>query len=418
VRRPRAIGIVDGYFERFPAVWHKEILFALEQGIPVFGSASMGALRAAELEPFGMIGVGTIYEDFRSGRLEDDDEVAVAHASGESEFRCLSEAMVNIRATLSAASREGVVSAHTRASLFEIAKSLFYPARSWPALLELGAREGLSRAELDRLRAWLPGGRIDLKRRDALAMLRVMREELAVEPVHADRRLPGFTLENTVYWERARAEAAGVGLGALDGTTSAGEAILQELQLRRDARALIDAALLGSALGDEAKRAGYAPAADAVREAGDRFRRRMGLIKRDQVLDWVAASDLTPLAFQQLVEDSVAADWARERRLERSTPAILDHLRLTGDYAGLRRRAAAKLRWLESRGLQRPSLEDAGTDRAELFRWYFETRLRARVPADASSLAAYWSSVGFGDESAFVLALLKEWLFVQAGEPE
>jgi hypothetical protein len=60
LERPRAIGIIDGYFERQPAVWHKEILWALNEGIHVFGSASMGALRAAELAPFGMVGVKPI----------------------------------------------------------------------------------------------------------------------------------------------------------------------------------------------------------------------------------------------------------------------------------------------------------------------------------------------------------------------
>ena len=50
----------------------------MSQGIHVFGSASMGALRA-ELCPFGMVGVGRIFEAYRDGELEDDDEVAVIH---------------------------------------------------------------------------------------------------------------------------------------------------------------------------------------------------------------------------------------------------------------------------------------------------------------------------------------------------
>jgi hypothetical protein len=58
--RPRAVGIIDGYFQQVPSVWHKEILWAMAQGVHVFGSASMGALRAAELAPFGMRGVGEI----------------------------------------------------------------------------------------------------------------------------------------------------------------------------------------------------------------------------------------------------------------------------------------------------------------------------------------------------------------------
>ena len=57
---PPAIGIIDGYFEGVPAVWHKEVLWALAHDIPVLGASSMGALRAAELDHFGMIGVGPI----------------------------------------------------------------------------------------------------------------------------------------------------------------------------------------------------------------------------------------------------------------------------------------------------------------------------------------------------------------------
>ena len=112
--RPFAIGIIDGYFERVPAVWHKEILWAMSEGIHVFGSASMGALRAAELAPFGMIGVGAVFEAYRDGALEDDDEVAVAHAAAEHDYRAGSEAMVNIRATLEVRSDQFAASAQDR----------------------------------------------------------------------------------------------------------------------------------------------------------------------------------------------------------------------------------------------------------------------------------------------------------------
>ena len=64
-QRPRAIGIVDGYFEHVPAVWHKEIMWIMAHGVHVFGSAGMGALRAAELDSFGMHGVGRVYQAFK-----------------------------------------------------------------------------------------------------------------------------------------------------------------------------------------------------------------------------------------------------------------------------------------------------------------------------------------------------------------
>jgi hypothetical protein len=91
------IAIIDGYFERMAAVWHKEILIAIERGIEVWGAASMGALRAAELHAFGMRGVGTIYQWYKRGVITADDEVAVAHLPAEYGYRATSDALVNFR---------------------------------------------------------------------------------------------------------------------------------------------------------------------------------------------------------------------------------------------------------------------------------------------------------------------------------
>ncbi len=107
--RPFAIGIIDGYYETTPSIWHKEVLWALKQGIHVYGAASMGALRAAELADFGMTGVGKVFEDYRDGAIEDDDEVAVLHSPAEMGYLQVSEAMVNIRATLNRAAADGVI---------------------------------------------------------------------------------------------------------------------------------------------------------------------------------------------------------------------------------------------------------------------------------------------------------------------
>src|SRR5690606_24942574 len=101
---------IDGYFEHVPSVWHKEILWAMQEGIHVYGAASMGALRAAELAAFGMVGVGAIYEAYATNALEDDDEVAVAHASAEEGYRPLSNAMVDVRATFETAFVQGILS--------------------------------------------------------------------------------------------------------------------------------------------------------------------------------------------------------------------------------------------------------------------------------------------------------------------
>ena len=213
--KPHTIGIIDGYFEREPAVWHKEILWALAQGIHVFGSASMGALRAAELAPFGMIGVGSIYHQYLDGSLEDDDEVAIIHLPSPIwRYRPESEAMVNIRATLKAAAAVPVIGPELCDRLVAIAKALHYPLRSYPRILQLAADEGFDSEALRRLEQWLPDGRVELKKRDAIEMLEAIRKHQAAHP---GPHIPRFELQSTIYSQRAMEEAQ-------SGTEASGEA--------------------------------------------------------------------------------------------------------------------------------------------------------------------------------------------------
>ena len=92
--KPKRIIIIDGLYERTPAVWHKEIMLALDNGIQIYGAASMGALRAAELHPFGMIGIGQVFQDFLDKKLNDDDEVAVLHQNQHLDYTPINDAMV------------------------------------------------------------------------------------------------------------------------------------------------------------------------------------------------------------------------------------------------------------------------------------------------------------------------------------
>ena len=196
--RPAAIGVIDGYFEAVPSVWHKEILWAMAAGIPVFGAASIGALRAAELDAFGMRGVGHIYEAFRDGVLEDDDEVAVLHGPAELGYPPVTEAMVNVRATLAAAVAAGLLEAGLAGQLIAIAKMLFYKERSWPAVLGANALLDRPRCSLRALADWLPAGRIDQKRRDAEEMLNAIRKHFVSSP--GPLRVT-YELAATVAWQ-------------------------------------------------------------------------------------------------------------------------------------------------------------------------------------------------------------------------
>jgi hypothetical protein len=198
--RPDAIGVIDGYFEVVPTVWHKEILWAMAAGIHVFGAASIGALRAAELDAFGMRGVGRVYQDFRAGVLQDDDEVAVLHGPEELGYPPVTEAMVNIRATLAAAAAQGVLAPDIAAGLTEIAKALFYQERTYDAVLQAAAG-GFPAAALRNFAAWLPAGRLDQKRLDAEATLTAIRAHLAANP--GPMRVT-YEFAHTAAWQTAR----------------------------------------------------------------------------------------------------------------------------------------------------------------------------------------------------------------------
>ena len=409
---PLAIGIIDGYFEHVPSVWHKEILWAMAEGTHVFGSASMGALRAAELAAFGMRGVGKIFEAYRAGIFEpyedevfeDEDEVAIIHAPGGATYRAASEAMVNIRSTLAAAAGAGIITADTRNRLVQFAKQLIYPERSWEAILTSGTR-GLPGCEIESLRRWLPGGHINQKRDDALAMLAAMREFLAADPAPA--RVT-FVFQRSEMWERAVADFEGAGEQGASGDAER-EALFDELRLAgtyaeaRRAGVLRWAGLRGCA------RDGLAVSTEDRQSAELAFRDRFGISRRLDIDRWLAENDLDDAGRADLI-----ADEARLRHLDRllgslAAPHIVAHLQVTGQYPHYGARAKAKAETLARAG------GDCKLDEATRFGltlWYFERRLGGSMPDD---LQEYAARMGFSDMDAFYRALLREYRYLTAG---
>ncbi len=131
---PVAIGLIDGVFKDAPTVRHREILWALSRGIPVFGAASMGALRAAELSDHGMIGVGLIYRWYRRFALLPDDAVAVTHSPPELGAEALSDALVDIRRSLRSAARQHLLPRAAAAAALERITALPFAERRLPPL--------------------------------------------------------------------------------------------------------------------------------------------------------------------------------------------------------------------------------------------------------------------------------------------
>ena len=181
---PKVIGIIDGIFENEPSVRHKEILYAMSQGIHVLGAASTGALRAAELASFGMEGM-------------------VVYGSQELGFPLLSEAMVNIRRTLDDAQNEKILGLSDCEALRSIAKNLHYKDRNYGKVLLLAEEQGHNKSDLNRFRNWLKEGRKDQQLLDAIVLL-----ENVIEKINAriDRKTVLYNFEDTVIWKKNKSE--------------------------------------------------------------------------------------------------------------------------------------------------------------------------------------------------------------------
>jgi hypothetical protein len=95
----------------------------------------MGALRAAETHIYGMVGLGAIFEMYRDGMIDADDEVALTY--DQDSYRSSSEPLINIRFALKAAVLEGLISESTADGLIREMKALYFPSRSYRLVVQM-----------------------------------------------------------------------------------------------------------------------------------------------------------------------------------------------------------------------------------------------------------------------------------------
>lgn len=210
---PNVIAIIDGYFLQRPAVLHKEILLAIEQGIRVIGAASMGALRAAELDTFGMEGIGEVYRMYRAGTIIGDDEVAVLHTIEEGSFRALTIPLINIRYNLRQARIAGALTAALAAAALATAKRIHFTERTVNTILNRLEMQGTESAHLRTLRQYLGPGAADLKRLDASRLLRTLRMRLTEAEAWPKATLTG--VHHTKYLHMHQRDYSGPTVGNL-----------------------------------------------------------------------------------------------------------------------------------------------------------------------------------------------------------
>jgi hypothetical protein len=337
--RPKVIGLVDGEFSQALSVWHKEILFALEEGIQVYGAASMGALRAAETEVFGMVGIGEIFAMYRDGVLRDDDEVALQYAPASDGYRNLSMPMVNIRATLEQAQVEGRIDRKELDFAIKLAKSLFFRNRAVQSLRQRMLETGLDEASSARICDALESHYVDLKRADTHKLLQALASIPTGRPARLDWELNRSAHFRMMMNQDRKVQNSGidVSMGQIARCSALHDPDFNEHNF--NARNRVLTLLLAEVLKlrvDE----------NEISVEAKRFRTREQLTDGESLNSWLKQNDLDERMFRDLMEEIATC-----RKLHRwlaahepdavSTKALLDELRLRGLYPTAAARAAS-----------------------------------------------------------------------------
>lgn len=173
--RPDVIGIVDGCNDDELPVWHKEILFALDNDIRVYGSGGIGALRAIETERFGMIGVGAIFHRLKTQLVSSDDAVMSVYEERDGKFCRISEPLVNIEATFASAVQVGIIDQACSDHLMQVSQELYYKDRNFSRIFQHAEQSGFSYKKIEALSTYCRQNYRDLQKEDALMLLEAIK---------------------------------------------------------------------------------------------------------------------------------------------------------------------------------------------------------------------------------------------------
>jgi TfuA protein len=179
--------LVDALFlQDYPPSPIEVYQLMLNKNIKLYGAASLGALRAVELEKFGMIGMGKIFELYKKGKLTADDEIAVTFVEGEHQLQ--SEAMIDIRFNLFLAHRMGIINEITKKTIAKVAKNIYFPYRNYTDILDQTEKQypAISK-DLKSFRTYIIKNRQSLKERDTIKLINYVKH-LLTESNHNEFR--------------------------------------------------------------------------------------------------------------------------------------------------------------------------------------------------------------------------------------
>lgn len=167
----RIVGLIDGYFlQDYPPTPIEVYNLVKKKETKVYGSSSLGALRAVELSKYGMIGVGKIFNLFRNGILDSDDEVAVTFTD-YSDYK--SEALIDIRYNLFLAQKMKVIDKEVKRIILRVSKQTYFPYRTYTDILDKCKQKYPDYSlQIEKFSEYIRSNRKSLKEDDAVLLLK------------------------------------------------------------------------------------------------------------------------------------------------------------------------------------------------------------------------------------------------------
>jgi hypothetical protein len=328
--KPDVIAIIDSTVFFDMPVWHKEILYALKNGIAVYGASAVGAQRAVELREFGMIGVGQVYQSILRQELDDDSDVLVSFDSGNG-YKKLSESFVNLRATFADALQHKIIRDEEYTQLLAIAKGIYYPQRTFANIFDQAIRQGLHHETIARLQQFVTNHFVDVQKRDAIELLQRLATLTTVESVQdktpigpcrhlfyalcdRDRRVRQDTLEFPRYYISNYVEVT--------------HPAIEDINFHALNRKLV--LLLANIFGIQATQ-------EEIEQEKKRFTKKYGLTSPELLETWLKQNDLNQDDFFQLIHELAhvrkTQQWfVMNQGFRENTQVLLEELILRAEY--------------------------------------------------------------------------------------
>ena len=169
----RDIVLIDGVFlQEYPPSPIEVFQVINNTNFKVYGAASIGALRAVELEKFGMKGIGKIFGFFKKNIINSDDEIAVTF---DSNYNLLSEAMIDIRYNIFLSWKQGIIDKETKQMMVNLAKRLYFPFRTYENIIKKSCLLFPSKEKhISKFSNYISMNKVSLKELDAIHALQYM----------------------------------------------------------------------------------------------------------------------------------------------------------------------------------------------------------------------------------------------------